>query len=82
MAKLAARFELDKSHCITEEGLAEDVIPAVAHRLDVELVIIGTIGRTGLSAAFIGNTAEHVIDGIECDLLAVKPNGFKSPLVS
>jgi universal stress protein E len=78
--KIANKFGLDKSSCITEEGLPEDVIPAIAHELDVELVIIGTIGRTGLSAAFIGNTAEHVIDQLDCDLLAVKPTGFKSPL--
>lgn len=80
MSKLAKRFGLDDSCCVTEEGLAEDVIPTVAKTLDVELVVIGTIGRTGLSAAFIGNTAEHVIDRIECDLLAVKPSGFVSPL--
>jgi len=43
-------------------------------------VVIGTIGRTGLSAAFIGNTAEHVIDRLHCDLLAVKPDGFTSPV--
>jgi len=80
MEKIALEFGLDKSSCITEEGLAEDVIPAIAQELDVELVIIGTIGRTGLSAAFIGNTAEHVIDQLDCDLLAVKPAGFRSPL--
>ncbi|MGL5370173.1 MAG: universal stress protein, partial [Plesiomonas shigelloides] len=43
-------------------------------------VILGTIGRTGISAAFIGNTAEHVIDRLTCDLLAVKPNGFVCPI--
>jgi len=80
MEKIALTFGLDKSNCITEEGLAEDVIPAIAQELDVELLIIGTIGRTGLSAAFIGNTAEHVIDQLHCDLLAVKPAGFISPL--
>ena len=82
IAQLAKKAGLPVSCCITEEGLAEDVIPTVARNFDVELVVIGTIGRTGLSAAFIGNTAEHVIDQIECDLLAVKPKGFKSPLAN
>ncbi len=44
------------------------------------MVVIGTIGRTGLSAAIIGNTAEHVIDRLDCDVLAVKPAGFVCPL--
>jgi len=77
---LAQQFDIDSNQCIVDEGLAEDVIPRVSTTLDAELVIIGTIGRTGLSAAFIGNTAEHVIDGINCDLLAVKPDGFECPV--
>jgi len=78
--ELAQQFDLSEQDCYIEEGLAEDVIPALSKALDAELVIIGTIGRTGLSAAFIGNTAEHVIDRIDCDLLAVKPDGFISPV--
>ncbi|GLS84571.1 universal stress protein UspE [Paraferrimonas haliotis] len=78
---LAQEFDIDPSCCHIEEGLAEEVIPAVAKRLDAELVILGTAGRTGISAALIGNTAEHVIDSLDCDLLAIKPEGYVSPLV-
>ena len=56
------------------------MIPQVAEELDAELVILGTTGRTGLSAVFIGNTAEHTIDSLNCDLLALKPEGYVSPL--
>ncbi len=77
---LAQHYGLDEQDCYIQEGLAEDVIPAVSKSLDAELVVIGTIGRTGLSAAFIGNTAEHVIDRIHCDLLAIKPDGFVTPV--
>ena len=62
-----------------KEGLPERVIPQVAKEIDAELVIIGTVGRVGISAALIGNTAEHVIDALNCDVLAIKPNGFVSP---
>ena len=48
--------------------------------LDSELVILGTIGRTGLTAALLGNVAEQVIDNINCDLLALKPDGLYMPL--
>lgn len=77
---LAEGFDIDKAHCHIEEGLPEDVIPDVAARLNSELVVIGTVGRTGLSAALVGNTAEHVIDSLDCDVLALKPDGYVSPL--
>ncbi|MBV7315699.1 universal stress protein UspE [Shewanella sp. NIFS-20-20] len=79
---LAHHYGIATSYCHVEEGLPEDVIPQMAQSLDVQLVILGTVGRTSLSAALIGNTAEHVIDSLDCDLLAVKPQGFRSPLQS
>ncbi|KZN46463.1 universal stress protein UspE [Pseudoalteromonas luteoviolacea] len=77
---LANEFNIAKETCIVEEGLPEDVIPAIAQKKSAELVVIGTVGRTGISAALIGNTAEHVIDSLDCDVLALKPDGYKSPL--
>ncbi|WP_404339808.1 universal stress protein UspE [Pseudoalteromonas mariniglutinosa] len=78
--QLADSFSLSHQQCFIEEGLPEDVIPDVAKRLKSELVVIGTVGRTGLSAALVGNTAEHVIDSLDCDVLALKPDGYVSPL--
>jgi universal stress protein E len=43
-------------------------------------VVLGTIGRTGISAAFLGNTAEQVIDHLRCDLLVIKPDEFQTPI--
>lgn len=77
---LATQFMLPPEQCHVLEGMPEDVIPKLAKKLDAEMVIIGTIGRTGLSAAIIGNTAEHVIDRLDCDVLALKPANFVCPL--
>ncbi|MCH1923853.1 universal stress protein UspE [Shewanella sp. C32] len=77
---LANEYGLPTTNCHVKEGLPEDVIPEIAEDLNVALVVLGTVGRTGLSAALIGNTAEHVIDSINCDLLAIKPDGYKSPV--
>ncbi|AQS36105.1 universal stress protein UspA-like protein [Shewanella psychrophila] len=77
---LANSFDISSDFCHVKEGLPEDVIPDIAQQIDAELVILGTVGRTGFSAALIGNTAEHVIDSINCDLLAIKPDGYRSPL--
>ncbi len=80
MKALRQKFGIDEAQTRVEEGLPEDVIPDIVKKLDAGLVILGTTGRTGLSAVFIGNTAEHVIDKIDCDVLALKPAGFISPL--
>ncbi len=80
VAELAGVFNLDKERTHIAEGLPEDVIPEVCQEIGAELLVIGTIGRTGFSAAIIGNTAEHVLDQINCDVLAIKPDGYVSPL--
>lgn len=76
----ANQFDISVVNTHVKEGLPETVIEQVADKLDAELVILGTIGRTGISAALIGNTAEHVIDQLNCDVLALKPDGYISPL--
>lgn len=80
MQKHAQKFDIDEGMCHVKEGLPEDVIPAVSKLIDAELVVIGTVGRQGISAALIGNTAEHVIDSLDCDVLALKPDDFISPI--
>ncbi|KGK01614.1 universal stress protein UspE [Thalassotalea sp. ND16A] len=81
MKEYASKYHLSDEFLHVEEGLPEDVIEKVAQQIDAELVILGTVGRTGLSAVLIGNTAEHVIDRLNCDLLALKPDGYQSPFL-
>jgi universal stress protein E len=80
VTKLAQQFDIPTENCHVIEGMPEDAIPNIVKEYDALMVVIGTIGRTGLSAAIIGNTAEHVIDQLDCDVLAVKPVDFVSPL--
>jgi len=68
----------EKTHLV--QGLPEDVISIVAGEIDAELVILGTVGRSSLSATLLGHTAEQVIDQLDCDLLALKPEGYVSPI--
>ena len=78
LVEYADKFEIDVEKTHLKQGLPEDVIENVAKKIDAELVILGTVGRSGLSAALLGQTAEQVIDGLNCDLLAIKPKGFIS----
>ncbi|WP_437610915.1 universal stress protein UspE [Erwinia sp. V71] len=78
MKALRQKFAMDEKLTHVEKGLPEEVIPELAQHLDAGIVVLGTIGRTGISAAFLGNTAEQVIDHLRCDLLVIKPDGFAS----
>ncbi len=49
-----------------------------ARRLGADIVVAGAVSRSGLKRAFIGNTAERLLDCLPCDLLIVKPHGFPS----
>ena len=41
---------------------------------------MGTFCRTGVRRFFIGNTAEGVLERVDCSLLTVKPDGLVSPI--
>jgi len=56
------------------EGPADVVIPQVAHQISAAVTVIGTVARTGLSGALIGNTAEVILDALESDVLVLKPD--------
>jgi universal stress protein E len=70
---LGNKYELDSVNIHVLEGLPEDIIPALCKKYSADLLVIGSIGRKGLTAALLGNTAELIIDEVECDTLVVKP---------
>ncbi len=62
------------------EGKAKDLIPVLAKKKRVELIVMGTVARTGLPDFLIGNTAENVLSQVDCSVLTVKPEGFVTPI--
>ncbi|MBN1364737.1 MAG: universal stress protein [Syntrophaceae bacterium] len=62
------------------QGDAQKRIAAMAASIQADLVVMGTIARTGISGLIIGNTAEATLDQLECSVLAVKPPGFVTPV--
>ena len=62
------------------EGDPKTEVPHVASELDVDVIVMGTVGRVGIPGFFIGNTAEEILKRVECSVLAVKPEGFVSPV--
>lgn len=74
MNEFAQEHHVPSAQTHVIEGLPEDVLPEIAEQLDAELILLGSLGRTGWSAALIGNTAEQVVDSLHCDLLVLKPD--------
>lgn len=68
-----AEFDIDDEHLHIEEGPADVLIPHMAHKLQAVVTVIGTVARTGITGALIGNTAEVVLDALESDVLVLKP---------
>jgi nucleotide-binding universal stress UspA family protein len=56
------------------------VVPEVVDRDKVDLLVMGTVARTGLPGLFMGNTAEHILNSVGCSVIAVKPADFVSPI--
>ena len=61
-------------------GDPREVLPRLAHRLRIGLIVMGTVARTGLPGLFMGNTAEDILRSVDCSVLAVKPEGFVTPV--
>jgi nucleotide-binding universal stress UspA family protein len=62
------------------KGDPRKIIPAFAEEIKADLVIMGTVARTGLSGFFMGNTAETILNQLNCSVLAIKPQGFVTPV--
>ena len=46
----------------------------------IDLVVMGTSARSGLSNLVLGNTAERMISHMKCSVIAVKPHDFECPV--
>ena len=73
-------FKFISPHVHLLKGLAAKEIPILVNKLDADLVVMGTVARTGVPGLIIGNTAEAILDQLKCSVLAVKPTEFVSPV--
>jgi hypothetical protein len=59
-------------------GEVADQLSAFTRRSGTAIVIMGAVSRSAIVRLFIGNTAERALDRLSCDVLVVKPRGFRS----
>ena len=79
-ASLTGPFGLGPRRIHLRSGNASIEVPAVAEETGAGVVVMGAVSRSGLKRLFIGSTAERVIDHLTCDVLVIKPEGFKTPV--
>lgn len=61
-------------------GQASTNIFGVAEEVEADLIVMGTVCRTGVAGFLIGNTAENLLSQVTCSVLAIKPEGFECPV--
>lgn len=74
----ADTFKSIKLHTHLRHGGPDKEIPKLISEIQSDLVIMGTVARTGISGLVMGNTAEKILDQVTCSVLAVKPPDFVS----
>ncbi|HNA79424.1 MAG TPA: universal stress protein, partial [Turneriella sp.] len=61
-------------------GRAGELIPHFCTEHKIDILVMGTVARTGIPGFLFGNTAENIVRKLNCSLLALKPEGFVSPV--
>jgi nucleotide-binding universal stress UspA family protein len=62
------------------KGEPRALIPELVQRERIDLIVMGTVCRTGIPGFLIGNTAENVLQHVDTSVLTVKPAGFVTPV--
>lgn len=62
--------------CDSPEG---GILQAV-NKFEPDLLVMGSISRSGLAGALMGNTAESLVGEVNCSLYTIKPADFVSPV--
>lgn len=82
LARVAGPNPVAKVELQIVEGLAiaDTAILQFIERRQIDLLVMGTMARSGIPGVFVGNTAERLVTHVSCSLLAVKPACFVSPI--
>ena len=65
-----------------KKGDPSNLIPQVVKKKKINLIVMGTLSRSGIEGLLIGNTAEKTLQEVDCSVMALKPDDFVSPVTS
>jgi nucleotide-binding universal stress UspA family protein len=72
LAPTSAHVDPARVHLV--KGDPRAVIGEFASSLGIDLLVMGTVARSGVAGRIIGNTAEAVLNHMPCSMLVVKPD--------
>jgi nucleotide-binding universal stress UspA family protein len=80
MANLLAQCDkrISSSNVYLVKGDRHEVIADFAAQRRINLIVMGTVGRTGIGGVVIGNTAEKVLQRVHCSVLTIRPGALVS----
>lgn len=78
LRKLADRYRIPSANRLIVRGDPVSALPRLAKQRRAAAVVMGAVSRSAVKRMFIGHTAERVLDALGCDVLIVKPRGFRS----
>jgi universal stress protein E len=62
------------------KGQPKTLIPEYVDSNGIDIVVMGTIGRSGIPGLLIGNTSETVLQAVNSSVITLKPDDFLSPI--
>lgn len=71
LAEVAQPLGIPEDRQFVETGRPASEIHAKAEEIEADLIVLGTHGRHGLQL-MLGSTANAVLHGVKCDVLAVR----------
>ncbi|MEM9101595.1 MAG: universal stress protein [Pseudomonadota bacterium] len=70
--ELIAPFDIAETHQFLLQGYPEICLPELVELKKMDIIVMGTSYHSGL----VGSTTEKILDKLECDVVAIKPDDF------
>ncbi|MCP4213445.1 MAG: universal stress protein [bacterium] len=83
MVKLLKKYPLEEINhqWHLHKGRPDDVISNYIAMEQINLLVMGTVCKSGLVGIIVGNTCDDILQQVNCSVMGLKPEGFVSPIV-
>ncbi len=68
---LAKKLGIPRQNAHVDNDDPEELVSKVARKLGSPLLVIGSIARKGVTGTVVGNTAERILDTLDCEILVI-----------
>jgi universal stress protein E len=78
IGRLAAQAGIPPARCHVVPGDVPSALAPTLRRTRARILVMGAVSRSALQRFLIGSSAERVLDRVDCDVLIVKPAGYRT----